>query len=200
MYGNLARLTVAAVAAAAALAVLAPSALAADASGCSGTVVSLAADRHPLGTATAPGAGGTQENPLIVDPAGTIVWTGSTTAVITNGTWSVSALGVTILSGDYANAEKKTSAKGTTDLSTIAPLKILLTGNTKIPVSGTITGTGGGCTASGYVSGTGSPTSSPLFWAGGLLTIIGLLLALWVLMGTKAVAATAATTAGGASS
>jgi hypothetical protein len=202
MHGNLAQLTVTA---AVVLAALAPaaSALAADASGCSGTVVSISADRSVLGRATAPGSGGTQENPLVVDPAGTIAWTGSTTALITQGTWSVSALGVTVLSGDFANTEKKTSAKGTTDLSTIAPLKILLTGNTKIPVSGSITGTGGSCTASGYVAGTGSATSSPLFWAGGVLTIVGLLLAISVLSGTKAAAATAATaavTSGGAAS
>ncbi len=186
----------------AAAAVLVPSAaaLAADATGCSGSVVSMTADGAKLDAATAPGAGGTADNPLKLDPGGTVAWTGSSTTAITGGTWSVSALGVTLLSGDAANTEKKTSADGTTDLSTIPALKVLLSGSTKIPVSGTITGTGGSCTASGYVAGTGSLTSAPLFWIGSVLALLGLLLGVSVLTGTKAVATTAAVTSGGAAS
>jgi hypothetical protein len=185
---------------AAAVVVPASAAVAADATGCSGAVVSLTADGAKLDAATAPGAGATADKPLKLDPAGTVTWKGSTTTAITGGTWSVSALGVTLLSGDAANTEKKTSAEGTTDLSTIPVLKVLLTGSEKIPVSGSITGTGGSCTASGYITGTGSVAGAPLFWAGSVLTLLGLLLGVSVLTGTKAVATTAAVTAGGATS
>jgi len=186
--------------AAAAVLVPASAALAADATGCSGAVVSMTADGSKLDAAAAPGSGATADTPLTLDPAGSVAWKGSTSTAITDGTWSVSALGVTLLSGDAANTEKKTSAAGTTDLSTIPVLKVLLTGSAKIPVSGSITGTGGSCTASGYVTGTGSVTGAPLFWAGSVLTLLGLLLAASVLTGTKAAVAAAAVTAGGAAS
>jgi hypothetical protein len=163
-------------------------------------VVPTSADGAKLDAATAPGAGATADKPLKLDPAGSVAWKGSTTTAITGATWSVSALGVTLLSGEAANAEKKTSAEGTTDLSTIPVLKVLLSGSTKIPVSGTFSGTGGSCTASGYISGTGSLTGAPLFWAGSVLALLGLLLGASVLTGTKAVATTAAVTSGGAAS
>jgi hypothetical protein len=104
---------------------------AADPTGCSGAVVSTSADGTTLDAATGPGPGATADHPLRLDPAGTVAWKGSTTTAITAATWSVSALTITLLSGNAANSEKKTSAAGTTDLSTIPALKVLLSGSTK---------------------------------------------------------------------
>ena len=189
-----------ALASVAALAVLAPAsaATAADASGCTLTVASTSADGAALDKASAPGDGGTESNPFQVDLGGKVAYVGKTDAVITNGTYTVTALGVTLKTDTVANADKKQTAKGEVDLSTVQSLKPLLAGGVKIPVTGTLTGTGGTCTVSGYITGVGSATSSPVFYAGLAAAAIGLALALWTLFGTKT-AAVAATTAGGVS-
>jgi hypothetical protein len=67
-------------------------------------------------------------------------------------------------------------------------------------VSGSVTGTGGSCAASGYISGTGSVTGAPLFWVGSVLALLGLPLGASVLTGTTAVTTAAAATAAGAAS
>lgn len=170
-------------------------AAAADSNGCSWSVASLGADGNPVDEAAAPGAGGTADQPLKVDPAGSIAWQGSTDTVITNGTWTVSVAGVQVLSGGAENAGNESSGTGTKDLSTIPGLSLLLSGSTKIPFSGKLTGAGGTCTGSGYIVGTGSLVSAPLFWAGLLASILGLLMAGWVLLGTTSAAA--GTTVGG---
>jgi hypothetical protein len=173
-------------------------ALAADARGCSGTVVSLDSAEDELGRAEAPGAGGTSSDPLPVDTAGTVAWKGSTDATITDATWSVSAMGVSFLSGTFANAEGLTSSEGVQNLAELPDqIAWLLTGDMVVPVSGSISGTGGSCSASGYVTGTGSPTSSPIFYAGAGAAVLGVAMAAGVFAGTKAVAVTAASAAGG---
>jgi hypothetical protein len=168
-------------------------AMAADATGCSGSVTSYAANGDALGTATAPGAGGTQDDPLPIDTAGAVAWDGSTDEVITNGTWSVSAMGATLFSGSFENAEGSTTSTGRKDLAEL-PQQVAwaLKGDMLIPVSGSITGTGGSCTAEGYITGTGSPISSPMFYAGAGLAVVGIALAGGVLAGTKVAAGAAA--------
>ena len=174
-------------------------AMAADATGCSGSVVSLDSSGAQIGNASAPGEGGTQADPLPIDINGTIAWKGSTDAVITDATWSVSALGVSFLSGTFANTEKLDAAAGVVDLSTVqSSLAWLLKGSMVIPVAGTITGTGGSCSAEGFVSGTGSPTSSPMFFAGVGAAVVGVGLAVGVIAGTKAAGAAGAASAAGA--
>ena len=181
-----------------ALVLPASAASAADANGCTVAVVSTGADGAPLDKATAPGTGGTQDDPFKIDLAGSVAYVGGTSAVITDATYTVTAAGVTIKTGTVANSDKKKTAKGTVDLSTVQSLKGLLAGGVKIPVTGTLTGTGGTCTVSGFVTGVGSATSSPLLWGGVGSAALGLALALWTLLGTKAAAVTAAA-AGGAS-
>ena len=189
-----------ALASVAVLAVLAPAsaASAADASGCTLTVASTSADGKPLDTASAPGDGGTEAHPFQVDLGGKVAYEGKTDAVITDGTYTVTALGVTVKTDTVTNADKKQTAKGEVDLSTVQSLKPLLSGGVKIPVQGTLTGTGGSCTVSGYITGVGSATSSPVFYAGLAAAAIGLGLALWTLFGTKATVV-ASSAAGGAS-
>jgi len=180
-----------------AVALPATAASAADATGCTLAVVSTSADGTPLDKATAPGAGGTQDHPFTVDLAGKVAYVGSTDAVITDATYTVTAAGVTIKTDTVANTDKKKATQGTADLSSVQSLKGLLAGGVKIPVTGTFSGTGGTCTVSGYVTGVGSATSSPILWAGVGSAALGVALALWTLLGTKAAAVTAA--AGGAS-
>lgn len=170
-----------------------PAALAADASGCSGTVQSLTADGTPLDQAAAPGAGATANDPLVVDPAGSVAWEGSTDVAITSGTWSVTLGGIPFRSGDVDNAAGTTSGSGTVDLAGApAPVQWVMTSNAKIPISGSVTGPEGTCTASGYLAGTGgSPISSPAFIAGAGLAAFGALGVLAMALGTKASAVAA---------
>lgn len=200
-----------AAAGAVALVVMIPAsaALAADATGCSGSVDSISADGTLIGTASAPGEGGTSSDPLVIDPSGSVAWQGSTDQVITDGTWSVQVGGVTVLSGSAANAEGATSAEGVVQLAdTLAPVQWILQTEAVIPVSGQLTGTGGTCSGEGYLAGTGDGTyTSPVFLAGAGLTGAAVLLGIGVLVTTKATAAGAAAqaassvppTAGGAS-
>ncbi len=170
---------------------------AAEADGCSGTFTSKDASGLTLDTASAPGAGATQSAPLRVDPGGSVEWSGSTDAVITDGTWSVTVAGVPFLSGQFANGDGTTTRSGVQDLSGLpGPATWALQGAMVIPVSGTITGSGGSCDASGWITGTGSPTSSPIFFLGAGLGVVGLLMGSAVVAGTKVVAGGAAAAGG----
>lgn len=160
-------------------------AVAAEAEGCSGEVVSRSADGTELDRASAPGSGGSADDPLNIDSDGVVDWTGQTTAVITDATWSVTIMGLPFLSGSFDNADGETGSSGTTDLSAMpAPVDWLLKGDVKIPVSGSITGTGGTCSGSGYISGTGSPTSAPMFYAGIAFVAVGAVIVVWTIAGT----------------
>jgi hypothetical protein len=129
-------------------------AFAADASGCSGSVQSYDASGEKLGAASAPGKGGTQSNPLPIDAAGTVKWTGSTEGTITDGSWSVSVMGLPVLKGAVTNPDGMNQASGTQDVSAISgTVAWLLKGDQVVPVSGDVTGTGGSCSASGYITG-----------------------------------------------
>ena len=65
-----------------------------------------------------------------------------------------------------------------------------------IPVSGTLSGTSGSCTVSGWITVAGSPTSSPVFFAGAGLGVIGLIMGAAVFATTKVVAGGAAAAGG----
>lgn len=175
-----------------ALALPVSAASAADATGCSGSVVSKDAAGKTIGTASAPGEGGTQTNPLPIDTAGKVAWKGSTDSAITDATWNVSVGGATFLQGTYANTEGVTTSEGVQDMSALpAFLGTILTNKMTVPVAGEITGTGGSCTASGFITGVVAPTSSPVFWAGAVAGVVGLAMAGGVIAGTKALAVTA---------
>ena len=174
---------------------------AADATGCSGSVQSLMADGTELDTASAPGAGGTENDPLVIDPEGAVAWEGSTDTAITSGSWAVAVGGVPFLSGTVDNGDGKMSSSGVVDLASApAPVQWVFVTNARIPVAGEMTGPEGSCTGSGYIAGTGgSPTSSPVFYMGLGFIGLGLAMAITVVVATKAAAATAVAAAGGAS-
>jgi hypothetical protein len=105
---------------------------------------------------------------------------------------------VPLLSGTFDNADGQSSAEGIENLADLpSPASWAVTGDMVIPVTGSITGDGGSCTASGYITGTGSATSSPMFYGGIAFALLGLVLAASVIAGTKAAAAAAAATAAG---
>ncbi|WP_372594333.1 hypothetical protein [Actinotalea sp.] len=177
------------------------SASAAEADGCSGSFTSKDASGAILDTAEAPGEGATQDDPFQIDPDGTVEWGGSTDAVIQDGSWSVTIAGLPLSSGSVDNAAGETTRDGVQSLADLpGPATWALQGAMVIPVTGTITGTGGSCEASGFVTGTGSPTSSPIFFIGAGLGLVGLLMGSAVFAGTKVVPGGAArATAGGMS-
>ena len=181
-----------------ALALPATAASAADATGCSGSVVSMNAAGDEIGTASAPGDGGTQADPLPIDTAGKVAWKGSTDAVITDATWKVTVGGASFLQGDFANTDGVTTSAGVQDMSALpALLGTIMTNKMVVPVAGEITGAGGSCTASGYITGVVAPTSSPVFYAGAVVGVVGLAMAGGVIAGTKALAASAVPPTGG---
>jgi hypothetical protein len=186
--------------AALALGLPATAALAADATGCSGSVQSVMADGSPLDSASAPGAGGAENDPLVIDPAGSVEWQGSTSVAITSGSWAVAVGGVPVLSGTVDNADGATSSSGVVELSsTLAPVQWVLVTNARIPVAGEMTGPEESCTGSGWIAGTGGgTTSSPVFYLGAGFIGLGLAMAITVVVATKAAGAAAAA-AGGAS-
>ena len=174
-------------------------AFAADATGCSGSAQSLTADGTALDEVSAPGDGGTESNPFVVDPQGTVTYEGSIDEAITSGEWSITVMGLPFLSGPIDNPAGDTISAGEVDVSSApAPVQWVLATSAKVPVSGEMSGEGGSCVGSGFVAGTGdSTTSSPIFYAGAGFTLIGLAMFAGVFMGTKATVITTATTEGG---
>ena len=138
------------------------------------------ADGSSLDRAEAPGEGGTASDPLVIDPQGSVAWEGSTTSVITGGSWADWVGGVPVMSGTADNADGKTSASGEVDLAgALAPVQWILQTNALIPVDGELTGSGGSCTGSGYIAGTGGGTfTSPVFLGGAGISALGVILAL----------------------
>lgn len=169
----------------AASAALAPSAWAADASGCQGQATSYDTDGIPIDTAEAPGAGGTEDDPLDMLWDGTIEWSGSTDEVLQNGSYKVTVSpqggGVvfqslvklasgTAFSGDVSNEDGKTASDGTVVPSDVAPVA-LTTGTYK--VEWTVTGEAGSCVGSGFVTITDNPMSSVTWWVALTLILLG---------------------------
>lgn len=166
----------------------APAASAADASGCSGSAVSLDADGVPVDTVKVPGPAGTQANPFIIDLDGTVAWKGSTDAVITDATWSVSVMGLPLFGGDFANEERTKARAGTASLADLPfAARVMLQGSQVIPVAGSVSGAGGTCTASGYISANVPPVGTPLWLTAMALLVLSVVLLLWMILGTTAV-------------
>lgn len=186
------RYVTAAVLAVVLLGVAAPASHAAEADGCAGQAASYAEDGTPLGTAQAPGEGGSREDPLPVDWDGPIEWSGTTEAVLQDGTTSVvlapanggAVLGVAFeaasgraFGGDFANEAGDTEREGSTTLANYSLGVPLLTGTYSVDL--TMTAAAGSCTGLGYLTITDSPVTSVLFWVAAGLLLLGLVLALF---------------------
>jgi hypothetical protein len=149
--------------------------------GCSGSAESLDADGSSLDQATAadgeitdPETGkatATASDPFVVDNDGVVRYSGQTDNVITDHTWKVTMLGVTVLSGGSENASRTQEDSGEVDLGDELPFKF--TG--LIKVEGDLTGTGGSCSGDGFIKVQGSPFASPITWAGLIFAGVGAL-------------------------
>jgi hypothetical protein len=158
---------------------------AADARGCQGQATAYDTDGMPIDTAAAPGAGGTEDDPLDMMWDGTVEWSGSTEAVLQNGSYEVSfapqGAGVVFsafvklvprsaISGEVANDDGRTSAEGTVTPGDVVPVT-LTTGTYRVEWS--VTGQAGSCTGSGYVTITDNPMSSVTWWVALTLILLG---------------------------
>lgn len=181
--------------------VILPFGTAADAAdvtgGCSGSATSYNADGDVIDNAEAPGAGGTQARPFMLDPKGSVAWYATSKGVITTGTWAVSVGGAQVLDGKIDNKDKKKSADG---LATIdeqpalirVPLQYMLLTDGTLEIQASVSGSGQSCTGTVWVTGIGSPTGSPMFWMGAGVLIIAVIILMLMLFGTTATAAPAA--------
>lgn len=181
------RAALAAVIGAVLLVPLTTSALAADATGCSGSAISFDADGIPIDNVKAPGEGGTQADPFLIDLDGEVAWVGSTSTVLTDATWSVNAGGIPILSGEFANEEGKTKDAGRLSMSSTlpGPVAALLKGSQVVPVSGSIVSAAGTCEGSGYISAGLPAFGTPMWITAIVLIVISLLLLGFLLLHTE---------------
>lgn len=137
---------------------------------CTLTVTSTDASGATLSTATGGGAGGTQDDPLLVDPKGTVQWTGSTGVAVDNGTYHVAVFGVpTPISGSIHSSGA--TASGSVAVGDILPFDLV----GLVYVSGGIDSGGTTvCDGSGWIKLQGDPVGTPGFVGGVALSLIGL--------------------------
>ncbi|MDO8733226.1 MAG: hypothetical protein Q7L55_11775 [Actinomycetota bacterium] len=158
---------------------------AAEAEGCSGNATSYTASGGPLDLAYAPGIGGTEERPFVIDMEGKVQWEGASKVVLKNGAYKVTVSGFPVSSGDFTNDEGLKKSQGEyalSDLPGAVTFMLNSLGEAKVPVTATVTGSGGSCTASGYITGSGSPFASPLFYSGLIFLLIFFLMFLGILL------------------
>jgi hypothetical protein len=137
--------------------------------GCSGSGTSLNSKGVAIQSATAPNPPSSESRPLLVDPKGTVSYSGRSGSVITNHSWQIKVDGITVKSGGSPNATGKTVNRGTVKVKDYLPFKV--TG--LFYVSGSITGSGGGCSGSVWVKVTGSPVGTVPWFAGVAFAVAG---------------------------
>jgi len=138
---------------------------------CTLQATSLKADGSTIDSIAGGATDATQGDPFLVDWDGTISYSGSSQIEMKNNTWHVDVFGIpTPLSGGSPNDADDRDGSGTVGVSSNAPFRF--TG--LYYVSGSITGSGGTCTGSGWFKLTGDPIGTiPFFVALGVL-ILGL--------------------------
>lgn len=167
--------------------VVAAPASASSLSGCSGTVTSYDAAGRVLDAASARdgvltderdgGQAFTADNPFVVDHGGSVVYQGTSDAVITDHHWKLTLLGVPVATGGSANASRTTSADGRFEFGAYSP--IAFTG--LIRVAGRVSGQGGSCTGDGFIQVQGDPATSPVVLLGGASLLAGIACLFWSL-------------------
>jgi hypothetical protein len=137
--------------------------------GCKGTGVSKDGNDKQLDTASAPGQGGTKDDPFLVDQGGTVDYEGSSPAVFHNHSWHVDVSGATVQSGGSKNGTNQAGTSGTAKIDDYLPVNAV--GLYK--VTGGITATEGSCSGSAWVKLVGSPVLTVGWIAGIGFTVIG---------------------------
>jgi hypothetical protein len=140
---------------------------------CTLTVISRDAGGTEIGTAVGAGAGATRDNPLLIDPKGSVEWTGTTGgSPLTRPSYHVEIFGVpTPLGGGAMDDGPRSGASGDIAVGDVLPFAIVGT----VYVSGAVD-VGGSpvCEGSGWIKLTGEPLSSPVGLAGAGLALIGI--------------------------
>jgi hypothetical protein len=139
---------------------------------CTLTVTSRDASGSVVSTASEAG-GGTRDDPFIVDPKGTVEWSGTTGgSPIANASYHVEIFGVpTPLQGSASGDNPRSSASGVIDLGEILPVDLA----GLIFVSGALESGGAPvCEGSGWIKIAGDPVPTPGFVAGAALALVGL--------------------------
>lgn len=103
----------------------------------------------------------TRAHPFEVVSDGVVVWSGSTTTVITDQSYELTVWGFTLTDGSADNATGADTGEGTFDLDGLFPVAV--TG--LVQGDGALTGSGGECLAGGWVRFGGSPFGSLLWFA-----------------------------------
>jgi hypothetical protein len=142
---------------------------------CTLQATSLKADGSTVDAIASGAADATQDHPFLVDWDGTVKYSGNSQIAMKDNTWHVDVFGIpTPLTGGDPNAADSRDGSGTVGVSANAPFRI--TG--LYFVSGSITGSGGTCTGSGWFKLTGDPLGTiPFFVALGIL-VLGLVMLL----------------------
>jgi hypothetical protein len=180
------RMTVAVIAGLMVAAVPVGAALGADATGCSGAATSFDSTGAPLDQVSAPGAGGTADDPFVVDLEGTVAWEGSTEVVFQDGSWSVTAAGVPIRSGDIgANEDGVTTKSGTYDAADLPAItRYYLDGKVIVPVYVEMNASPGFCSATVYLTTDQPPAFTPMWLTGLALMLLAFVLFWFVIFRT----------------
>ena len=167
------RMLAAVVSAALGVLILAAPAAAFPLTNCTLQATGLAADGSTIGSIQSGADDATQDHPFLVDWDGNVAYKGSAQIEMKDNTWHVDVFGIpTPLSGGSPNTADDRDGSGTVGVSGNAPFKI--TG--LYYVSGSLTGSGGTCTGSGWFKLTGDPVGTiPFFVALGIL-VVGILM------------------------
>lgn len=153
-----------------------------EAKGCTWSVKSLDRNGKVIDTASGPGQGATKDDPLLVDPRGSIAYQGTTDQVIAHGSWTVDVSGSLGLSfgGDVKNDSGSTQKSGTEQLESrltvdAGPFGRLALFSGLVRVDFRATGADGAtCTAGGWLETDTSSFGSVPFVVGGLAALLGL--------------------------
>ena len=167
------RLVGAVVLAAVGLAILAAPVAAFDLTNCTMDATSLKADGSTLAAIKGGAVDATQADPFIVDWDGTIKYTGGSNIDMLNNKWAVAVFLIpTPLMGGDDNPQNNKTGSGTVGVSANAPFRF--TG--LYYVSGTLSGSGGTCSGSGWFKLAGDPVGTIPFFGGIGVLIVGLLM------------------------
>ncbi len=138
---------------------------------CTLKATALAKDGSQIDSIEGGAADATQADPFLVDWDGTITYSGGSNIAMVNNTWGVSVFTFpTPLQGGDPNPQDSRTGSGTVGVSANAPFR--LTG--LYYVSGSLTGSGGTCTGSGWFKLTGDPIGTIPFFGGLGVLILGL--------------------------